>query len=297
MHLLGVPVVVVGNITVGGTGKTPLVIALVQQLKSWGFRPGIISRGYGRESVGLMEVTPTSDPRWCGDEPVLMARRTQVPVAVDAERVKAAMHLISQRQCNIIVADDGLQHYSLARDIEIILIDGQRGLGNGCMLPLGPLRESFGRLQRADFIVVNQPGTQPFPANTHFLRLIPGQLQPLFSQGQAVDLGSLTGKTVHGVAGIGNPQRFFSQLQQAGLMVIPHVFPDHHAYRREDLQFLDQPVIMTEKDAIKCHQLGLKQHWYLPVDAALNAEFWPLFLEKLQHRLDLAHNKPAPNPR
>lgn len=298
VYTVNVPVVVIGNITVGGTGKTPLAIALVQQLKGWGFHPGIISRGYGRESVGLMEVIPSSDPRLCGDEPVLMAQRTQVPVAVATQRVQAAKYLIDQKQCNIIVADDGLQHYALARDIEIVLIDGQRGLGNGCLLPLGPLREPSARLSRADFIVVNQPGTRLFAENTHVMHMVPGQLQPLSKQGQeAVNLSRWQGKIVHGVAGTGNPQRFFSQLQQAGLIVIPHIFPDHHIYRREELQFSNQSVIMTEKDAIKCQQMDLEHHWFLPIEAILNPEFWPLFLEKLQHRLDLAHNKPAANPR
>lgn len=281
-----VPVIVVGNVTVGGTGKTPLTKALVEQLQQAGWKPGIVSRGYGGMTTYPHLVGPDATPAEVGDEPVFLARRTGVPVVVDPQRPRAVQHLLTHfPDVNVIVSDDGLQHYALARDIEIIMIDGQRGLGSGWLLPAGPLREPATRVAEADFVVLNGPwqaqGDMPSGAATMVLE--PAALQPvspLDADKPAPTLGP-----VHAVAGIGHPPRFFELLASLGYGPEPHPFPDHHAYRASDLRFSPPlPVIMTEKDAVKCARFAPPDSWYVPVEAKLPEWFWENVLALLAQR-------------
>ncbi|HEX5756224.1 MAG TPA: tetraacyldisaccharide 4'-kinase [Arenimonas sp.] len=260
---VSVPVIVIGNLVAGGSGKTPLCIALARHLAASGWRPGVVSRGYGRRSRDPLRVTADSTAADCGDEPLLIAQRTGLPVQVDRDRVAAARALIADG-CNLILADDGLQHRRLARDIEIEVVDGERRYGNGQLLPAGPLRELAGRA--VDFRVVNGDATRLDAWSMHF-RL--GDAQPLHG-GAGRPLAAFAGKTVHAIAGIGNPGRFFSGLRALGLDPVEHAFPDHHAYRREELQFFPPaPLLMTEKDAVKCRSLALQDAWVVPVEAEL----------------------------
>lgn len=274
-HKLPVPVIVVGNITVGGTGKTPLVIWLAQQLQQAGFKPGIISRGYGGRSQSWpQKVTADSDARQVGDEAVLLAKQTGCPVAVGPLRAAAAKLLVQDDGCNLILSDDGLQHYALARDIEIVVIDGERRFGNGYCLPAGPLREPVSRLQSVDFIVVNGAKSA---ANEFAMQLV-GNMAVNLVSGEQKPLASFAGVDCHALAGIGNPARFFQQLASAGIKYQPHRFPDHYAYQQQDITFADsRPVLMTEKDAVKCTAFAGRQHWYVPVTAVPE----PAFVEQL----------------
>ena len=254
---LPVPVIVVGNLSVGGTGKTPLTIWLAERLLSAGHRPGIVSRGYGGHSPTYpLEVTGQSDPAQAGDEPVLLASRTGLPVVVGPDRVAAARHLLQAHDCDVILADDGLQHYALGRELEIVVIDAARGLGNGHCLPVGPLREPPSRLREVD-LVVWQGCKDP----VSFILEI-SRAHPLKAELASRDLSDFTGRNVHAVAGIGNPKRFFDALTTCGLRVREHTFEDHHAYRPEELRFADQdPVLMTEKDGVKCKRFA-QDHWF-----------------------------------
>jgi tetraacyldisaccharide 4'-kinase len=263
-HQLSIPVVIVGNITVGGTGKTPLVIWIYHYLKSIGYRPGIISRGYGgKATLFPQQVRADSDPEMVGDEPVVLARRCGCPIAIDPDRKSAAEALQHYYDCDILISDDGLQHYALERDVEIVVIDGIRRFGNGYCLPAGPLREPVSRLQTADLVVTNGNAARgEFP-----MRLVLNELRQLRDEKKRIKLELLRGREVHAVSGIGFPERFFSMLSNAGLVVRKHPFPDHHAYTKEDVTFGDGiPVIMTEKDAVKCQRFATPLHWYLPLD-------------------------------
>lgn len=262
---LPVPVIVVGNITVGGTGKTPLVIALVQQLRQSGWKPGIVTRGYGgRSAVWPRAVHADSDPAEVGDEPVLLAQSLKCPIIAAPDRVAAARQLLAGKNVDVIVSDDGLQHYRMQRDIEIVVIDGARGLGNGLLLPAGPLRELPFRLQSVDLVLSNG-GDAPLR-----MELLPEAAVRLDGE-VSRPLSEFAGRNVHAVAGIGNPERFFTLLRDAGLRIEPHPFPDHHHYQLEDLRFPDDnEVMMTAKDAVKCRRLASQKHWYLPVVARLN---------------------------
>ena len=273
-----VPVIVVGNVSVGGTGKTPLTIALVQRLQEAGWNPGVASRGYGRKT----EATPawvdgSTLPADGGDEPVLIARRTGVRVRVDRDRVAAARALVAAG-CDVIVCDDGLQHYRLRRDVEIEVIDGRRRYGNRQLLPAGPLRESPQRGAECDFRVVNgaDAGFGEWPMKlraTHAVPLRGGRDQPLTA---------FAGQRVHAVAGIGNPQRFFEMLRSLGMGVVPHAFDDHHHYTPDDLGFASGlAVLMTEKDAVKCTAFAKDRQYSVPVTAELPEAFWVALLEKL----------------
>lgn len=264
---LPVPVIVVGNITVGGTGKTPLVIWLVGALRKAGHSPGVISRGYGGSATTWPQtVGSDSDPRLVGDEPVLIARRTGCPVVVGPQRVHAAQQLLANHDCDIIVCDDGLQHYALARDLEIAVVDGVRRLGNGRCLPAGPLRERRTRLQTVDMVIVNGKSL----SGEYTMQLAGERATMLQDPNTSHGLGHWQGKTVHGVAGIGNPGRFFDHLRAHGLTVVEHPFSDHHRFQMEDLHFSDElPVMMTEKDAVKCRAFTQPHHWYVPVSAQL----------------------------
>jgi len=269
------PVIVVGNITVGGSGKTPLVIWLVETLRQAGLRAGVVSRGYGgRARQWPQAVEPHSDPVLVGDEPVLIAHRTACPVMVAPDRGAAIRALLAHHELDVIVADDGLQHYAMARDLEIAVIDGQHRLGNGWCLPAGPLREPAARLATVDW-VVNNGG--PAETGEYLMRLEMAQAINLRSGRQRPlrDFGP-----VHAVAGIGHPQRFFAQLHQQGLRLTPHPFADHHRYTAQELA-LDGEVLMTEKDAVKCRHFAHERLWYVPVQARLEPEFKTTLLARL----------------
>lgn len=280
-----VPVLVIGNLAAGGAGKTPLALAVVSRLRDAGWRPGVASRGYGRSEADTPRwVLADTPPALGGDEPVLFARRLAVPVRVDRDRVAAARAL-AEAGCDVVVCDDGLQHYRLARDIEIEVVDGVRRYGNGRMIPAGPLREPVERGRRCDFRVVNIGAAAAPDGGTGFGEW-PMQLQARLALpmagGRARALDSFAGGRVHAVAGIGNPQRFFDMLRGLGIGVVPHAFPDHHDYRAADLDFgNDLPVLMTEKDAVKCAAFADPRCHMVPVDAELPAAFWVALGERL----------------
>lgn len=269
------PVVVVGNLTVGGTGKTPLTIHLARELSAAKLKVGIVSRGYGRRGGEARYVQPDSDWREVGDEPVIIARRTGCATMVAADRVKAARTLIA-RGADVILADDGLQHLSLRRDCAIVVIDGSRGFGNGRLLPAGPLREPAAALGRADLVVVNgEPEHRSLgaalPAGTLTMHLAAQPAVRLDGRGRPCELTAFSGRRVHAVAGIGNPQRFFRELSSLGLEVLAHPFPDHHPFTAHELAFADElPILMTEKDAVKCAPFANARLWCVPVSAAFS---------------------------
>jgi tetraacyldisaccharide 4'-kinase len=264
-----VPVIVVGNINVGGTGKTPLIIELVKQLQARGHRPGVISRGYGGNANSWpQQVTATSTAQQVGDEPVLIFQRTSCPVVVGPNRREDIEQLLQLADCDVILSDDGLQHYALQRDLEIAVIDAQRQLGNGFCLPSGPLRETASRLLTVDLVLLNGGDS----AQTSF-SLVAGECMPVgHTDLTSRELADFKNSKVHAIAGIGHPQRFFTMLQKSGIKVDPHAFADHYDYQPDDLQFNDGlPVLMTEKDAVKCREFTLSQHWSVPVTAELSA--------------------------
>ncbi len=262
---LPVPVIVVGNITVGGTGKTPLVCWLAGFLRRQGFTPGILTRGYGGAGTDWpIFVTPSSDPVQVGDEPVLLARRGECPVAVGPDRLAAGRLLLDRHCCDILITDDGLQHYRLRRDLEIAVVDGERGLGNGRCLPAGPLREPARRLASVGLVVYNGRG----PEGAAVMQLRPGRLVNLLDPSRRETLAAFRGRRVTAVAGIGNPDRFFTLLRGEGLDVDPRAYGDHHAFSAADAaEWGAGPVLMTEKDAVKCASFAGLGFWFLPVDA------------------------------
>jgi tetraacyldisaccharide 4'-kinase len=276
---LDVPVVVVGNFTVGGSGKTPLVIALVDALRARGFKPGVVSRGYGGAQRVPALVDDPADPRRFGDEPSLIRRRSGAPVAVGADRVHAARLLLGQG-VNVVIADDGLQNPSLARDIEICVVDGQRRFGNERLLPAGPLREPLSRLSSVDFRVCNGARAEPGEVA---MRLVGDVAVAVSGAARTRPLASFARQRVHAIAAIGNPQRFFSGLQARGIDVVPHAFADHHAFQPADLAFGDgAPVLMTEKDAIKCVAFAGEDIWCVPVSAALPPTFFDELIARIR---------------
>jgi tetraacyldisaccharide 4'-kinase len=268
-HKIPMPVIVVGNISVGGTGKTPCVIWLVKQLKQAGYRPGIISRGYGSQAKSYPQnVTPTSDPILVGDEPVIISRHTQCPMAISPNRVEAAKYLLQHYDCNIIIADDGLQHTALGRDIEIVVVDSERLFGNGLCLPAGPLREPLSRLNKVDFIVQNGGESAEFN-----MTLTQGAAVNLRDPSRTKSLADFSSQTVHAVAGIGNPERFFKQLSALGLTIHNHPFSDHHNFQQQDLAFGDDTtILMTEKDAVKCQTFATENMWFIPIEATISGK-------------------------
>ncbi len=281
---LPVPVIVVGNITAGGTGKTPLTLWLCGILQDQGFRPGIVSRGYGGHT-SLQSVTADSDPAESGDEPVLLARRSRCPVWIGRDRVAAARAMLAASpSCNVIVCDDGLQHYRLQRDIEIVVIDGSRGLGNGLPLPAGPLREAATRLRSVDAVVINGPGDPGLRIASRFHMSLEGsQFHNLLNPDHTAAASDFQGRRLHAVAGIGNPLRFFEHLQRLGLSFTAHAFADHHPFVPADLDFEGADlIIMTEKDAIKCQRFARENLWALAVDAAAEPELGKLILNRLK---------------
>ena len=286
------PVLVVGNLVAGGSGKTPLAIALVERLRAAGWTPGVATRGHGRDEAGTPRwVESDTDPRLGGDEPVLIAARTGARVRADGDRVAAARALVAAG-CDVVVCDDGLQHYRLARDVEIEVIDGRRRYGNGRLLPAGPLREPAARGDRCDFRVLNLPNTDAASPNAGDvqaqpgfgewpMRLHAGEAMPL-QGGRPRPLSTFAGQRVHAVAGIGDPERFFAMLRSHGIAVVPHGFADHHRYQASDLQFgSDLPVLMTEKDAVKCTAFVGERHYSVPVRADLPEAFWIALLDRL----------------
>lgn len=279
-----VPVVVVGNITVGGTGKTPLIIALAHLLSEHGYNPGIVSRGYGgRPPILPLHVTPQTNPTEAGDEPVLIAQKTRCPVVISPKRVEAIDALINTYHCDIVLSDDGMQHYQMHRDIEIAVIDGQRRFGNAHCLPAGPLREPVSRLRSVDFIISQGAAGPDRPlSNEYLMQLIPGDIYSLIAPSKILNITEARKRPIHAIAGIGYPDRFFNQLKALGFSVIPHPFPDHHAYQPQDITFKDDTlVIMTEKDAVKCQAFARDVHWCLPVKAQCAETFFVHLLEKL----------------
>lgn len=279
---LPAPVIVVGNLSVGGTGKTPLTLWLVERLRAAGRHPGVISRGYGASGKSPAEVTPDSDPAVVGDEPVLIARRGQCPVWVGRRRTEAGRALLAAHpEVDVILSDDGLQHYALARDMEIVVIDGKRGFGNGLLLPAGPLREGRSRLASVDAVVVNGGELPQLTGiRTCAMHLLGSRLYSLTDPTHCVTPDHFAGRAVHAVAAIGHPGRFFETLGRLGITVMPHAFPDHHRFSREDLP--DGTVIMTEKDAVKCAAFGNADMWVLAVDAAVSCGLEQQVLEKLK---------------
>lgn len=301
-RLFGAAIVVVGNLTAGGSGKTPLVIRLCQVFTNAGLKAGVISRGYGRLSHGMLRVEPASDPAEVGDEPLLIARRAGVPVVVARDRCAAA-ELLLREGLDVIISDDGLQHYRLPRTVEICVIDSARQFGNGHLLPAGPLREPLRRLREVDYVVVNESADRaenpalaaaiaghtavPMHLAPGWLRSLDGELSWRISQ--------FTGCRVNAVAGIGHPERFFKTLQQAGLKTCDYAFPDHHVFTREDFAVIksDLPIIMTEKDAVKCTGMRLPNAWYLSVEAALPGSFESELVARIRFARDDNHGQPA----
>ncbi len=257
-----VPVVIVGNITVGGVGKTPLVIAMTEHFKAKALRVGIVSRGYGaRIHKQPYEVQMHDAARDVGDEPLLLAQKTACPVVIAKKRVAAVQYLLEKHAVDVVISDDGLQHYKLGRAIEVAVVDAKRGFGNGQCLPAGPLREPKRRMQQVDLVVVNGAD---WPA-AYRMDLVPDAMSPS-------DLPP--NQSVAALAGIGHPARFFDTLTKLGIKHQPYAFPDHHRFQSKDLDVAEDIVVMTEKDAVKCHQLSHKPIYVLPVRAKMQDDFW-----------------------
>ena len=282
----GLPVIVVGNITAGGSGKTPLGIHLCQLALDMGLKPGIASTGYGRKSRETLVVDVDGDAHTYGDEPVMLAARTGVPVVVAANRLDAVKKL-GEMNRDLIFSDDGLQRADLQRDIEFCVVDGERGLGNGHLIPAGPLREPAGRLRQVDHVVTNgEWAGKPNDVDVGVMYLEAIAVCSLNDETECpVDAfrTNQAGSPIHAFAGIGNPERFFTMLQTLGIDADPHGFPDHHSFTSEDFDFLPagSSIIMTEKDAVKCRSLGLKNAWYVPVETHLSEELEAVFKQQL----------------
>lgn len=307
-HKLPCPLIVIGNLSVGGVGKTPLLIELATQLKQSGFKPGIITRGYyGRRARHPREVTKEATPAEVGDEPILIWQRCQVPVVADANRTRAAKHLLAHHPCDILLSDDGFQHLALKRDMDIVVVDGERRFGNGWCLPAGPLREPRAALRRATCIVLNNPPPPPDCTRNEGEFVIRAQISQAHrlrarpTKDEPRDLAHFADKTIHAVAGIGNPERFFQQLHAHRLKVIAHPFPDHHRFTARDFAFAENPatiVLMTEKDAVKCAPLlargdlpngARQQYWQVPLQLRIPQGLLPLL--RTRAGLPPANNK------
>lgn len=266
------PVIVIGNIVAGGSGKTPLLITMCDYLQQNGYKPGVVSRGYGGSLSGIKQVLASDSARLVGDEPLMICQRTKVPVVVGADRVAAVDYLLKNNQCEVVLSDDGLQHYRMKRSIEIAVIDAQRMFGNGFCLPAGPLRERITRLNDVDLVVYSGETTKNSDECSYTLQIVElRQLNGNESRSMASFLPLVNTLPVHAVAGIGFPARFFTQLRDNGLNIIEHAFPDHHAYRQEDFfGWETECIIMTEKDAVKCSHLSLNDAWVVIVKATLS---------------------------
>ena len=277
---LPVPVIIVGNITVGGTGKTPLTLWLAEQLLANGWHPGIISRGFGGSGSKAQEVSHNSDPATVGDEPVLMAQRKLCPVWIGRERPAAARALLAAHpECDIIISDDGLQHYRLQRDVEIAVVDGVRRFGNGLLLPAGPLREAVSRLREVDAVVVNGGMAA---AGEYLMQLEGMNFYNLLNPEITATADDFKDQCVHAIAGIGHPERFFRHLHKLGLSPQTHPYPDHHRYCAADLAYADaNALLMTEKDAVKCSAFADEKCWVLRVDAHPDSALAQFIMEKI----------------
>lgn len=264
------PLIVVGNIVAGGSGKTPLLISLCEYIQNNGFRPGVVSRGYGGNISGVKQVSVDDTAAMVGDEPLMIYQRTGIPVVVGVDRVAAVDYLLDNNHCDIVLSDDGMQHYRMKRDFEIAVVDSNRRFGNGFCLPAGPLREPVSRLNDVDMVVYN--GAESVTSEQCFYMLEIVCLNKLNS-GESRSLSSFTNRAVHAVAGIGHPARFFDQLRQNGLEVIEHAYPDHHVFQQHDFSgWENHCIIMTEKDAVKCRDLLLTDAWVVRVKAVFSEE-------------------------
>jgi tetraacyldisaccharide 4'-kinase len=284
-YRLNVPVIVVGNINVGGTGKTPLVIWLAEQMKLAGYKPGIISRGYGGSARHVAEVLPDSNTIEAGDEAVLIAARTNCPVFVSADRVLAGQHLLkTYPECNVIISDDGLQHYRMQRDVEIVVYDSVKGFGNGALLPAGPLRESKARLQTVDAVISNGADNRGSVNNFNpiEMQLVAEDFYNLLDVQKKSSAQALSQQAILAIAGIGNPQRFFDQLGAMGLQFESRAYADHYMFQAKDFQHINADVVlMTEKDAVKCRAFAQPNFWVMPVSAVVKDGLMPVVLNKL----------------
>ncbi|MGJ8679960.1 tetraacyldisaccharide 4'-kinase [Paraglaciecola sp.] len=282
-----VPVIVVGNISVGGNGKTPLVVYLANRLKQEGYRPGVLSRGYGGKNASYpVSVDANSPANVVGDEAVLMRQNINSPLVVDPIRSRGAKELVGSHNCNVIICDDGLQHYALQRDIEIVVVDGKRGSGTGLLLPSGPLREGNWRLEKADFVVLNG-GT--VTNGEHLMSLESGRLINVKHRNKSMSIHDIKTPVV-AAAGIGNPQRFFDLLKSKQVKLKACLnFIDHHQFTEKDLP--QETVLMTEKDAVKCTSFAHDDWWYLPVNAKLTQQFESQFLQLLKTVVANSKNK------
>lgn len=280
---LAVPVVIVGNITVGGTGKTPLILWMARFLKEQGYKPGIISRGYGGNAeLWPQWVDEQSDPELVGDEAVLLAKRAGCPIAVGPKRAEAGQMLLDKSSCDIILSDDGLQHYALERDIEIVVIDGQRRFGNGYALPCGPLREQITRLQTVDLVIVNGVPEE----ENEFSMTMEGDIAVNLVSKEEKLLTDFKWIPSHALAGIGNPKRFFDLLEQKKISIETHAFPDHYQFTEADISFNDdKPILMTEKDAVKCFGFASEKHWFVPVKAKPQQQFIDKLLTLIEEKI------------
>ena len=282
---LPVPVIVVGNISVGGTGKTPFTLWLAQQLLDEGWHPAIISRGYTKAKHSASDtpraVAMNDSPDEVGDEPLLMVQRDLCPVWIGRDRPAVAQDLLrAHPECDVILSDDGLQHYRMRRDIEIVLVDGKRRFGNGLLLPAGPLREPVSRLSSVDFVVINGGATQ---SGQYAMQLSGSQFYNLLNPNMALPASAFAGQRVHAIAGIGHPGRFFTHLKQLGFAPSTHAFPDHHRYTSADIAFSDaDAILMTEKDAVKCAAFATEQCWVLRVDARIDPVLAQYIIEKIK---------------
>jgi len=277
----GIPVIVVGNIVAGGSGKTPLVLWIAEFLKAKGWRPAIVSRGYGAKETAPRAATIATEPAQVGDEPIILSRRSGCPVWVGVDR-SAVIRVLRKvhEDVNVVILDDGLQHYRLRRDIEIAVVDG-RGLGNGFLLPAGPLREPAWRLRTVDAIVANSFSS--LSKNSFSMKLEGETLHRMTDANDRRPASAFAGQTVHAVAGIGDPNRFFLHLRALGIKALPHPFPDHHPFTPRDLDFGDaSPVMMTEKDAVKLRRAAQAHWWVLPISAKLDPAFGDWLLAKLK---------------
>ena len=274
-----VPIVIVGNITVGGTGKTPIVAAIAHYLANQGWKPGIVSRGYGGHSEQWpQDVQITTSPDVVGDEPVLLAHKTKCPVVVGPDRPAAVARVLGNHDCDVVLADDGLQHLALDRDVEVAVVDGERGFGNGFCLPAGPLREPRSRLRSVDFVIYNNGDEGNMGCKLEGETAV-----NLVNAQDKKPLHEFRGLHIHAVAGIGNPKRFFSHLRAFGLNIAEHSFPDHYPFKQSDLVFTkDDIVLMTEKDGVKCAPFAHHNMWYVPIEAKLDESFYKQLIKLLE---------------
>jgi len=279
-YFFEVPVIVVGNITVGGTGKTPLVIKLANLLLDQGCKPGIVSRGYRGSNQDPLVVTAESDVTIVGDEALVIMRNTSCPLVICPKRVAAVKKLVDDFHCNVIISDDGLQHYALGRSLEIAVLDGANRYGNGFCLPAGPLREPISRLKKVDFIVVNSGLAN---ANEYAMQIMADKFYRVDHKANKA-ITEFVGQKVHAVAALGNPARFFNFLRTLNLEVIEHPFPDHYQFSVQDFSFAGNlPIIVTEKDAVKCEKFATANFWFLKIDLKLSDQFVSSFLSNYAH--------------